>query len=182
MTTWDIVTGPDPWPQRYTFSPAVRAGNLLFISGTTASDKDGADRRARRHRRPDALHLPKVRRAAACCRRGVRAHRADHRVHHDDGELRPHGGGASRVFPRPLSNRHRRDRQGPAARRRADRDLGARGSRTLRRAPVAISCSAGTVGEALSNGCGREMPFRLPSASSRAPSGTAHRRRPSPRG
>src|SRR5262249_20187668 len=41
MTTWDIVTGPDPWPQRYTFSPAVRAGNLLLISGTTASDKDG---------------------------------------------------------------------------------------------------------------------------------------------
>jgi enamine deaminase RidA (YjgF/YER057c/UK114 family) len=41
MTTWDIVTGPEPWPQRYTFSPAVRAGNLLFISGTTASDQDG---------------------------------------------------------------------------------------------------------------------------------------------
>ena len=41
MTTWDIVTGPDPWPQRYTFSPAVRAGNLLLISGTTASDGDG---------------------------------------------------------------------------------------------------------------------------------------------
>ena len=41
MTTWDIITGPDQWPQRYTFSPAVRAGNLLLISGTTASDKDG---------------------------------------------------------------------------------------------------------------------------------------------
>jgi len=41
MTTWDIITGPAPWPQRYTFSPAVRAGNLLFISGTTASDGDG---------------------------------------------------------------------------------------------------------------------------------------------
>ncbi len=41
MTTWDIITGPEPWPARYTFSPAVRAGNLLFISGTTASDKDG---------------------------------------------------------------------------------------------------------------------------------------------
>ena len=41
MTSWDIVTGPDPWPQRYTFSPAVRVGNLLLISGTTASDKDG---------------------------------------------------------------------------------------------------------------------------------------------
>jgi enamine deaminase RidA (YjgF/YER057c/UK114 family) len=41
MTSWDIITGPEPWPQRYTFSPAVRAGNLLFISGTTASDGDG---------------------------------------------------------------------------------------------------------------------------------------------
>jgi aminoacrylate peracid reductase len=30
-----------PWPERYTFSPAVRAGNLLFISGTTATDERG---------------------------------------------------------------------------------------------------------------------------------------------
>jgi len=30
------------WPARYTFSPAVRAGNLLFISGTTAADETGA--------------------------------------------------------------------------------------------------------------------------------------------
>jgi aminoacrylate peracid reductase len=28
-----------PWPERYTFSPAVRSGNLLFISGTTAIDE-----------------------------------------------------------------------------------------------------------------------------------------------
>jgi enamine deaminase RidA (YjgF/YER057c/UK114 family) len=27
-----------PWPDRYTFSPAVRAGNLLFLAGTTATD------------------------------------------------------------------------------------------------------------------------------------------------
>ena len=27
---------PAAWPDRITFSPAVRAGNLLFISGTTA--------------------------------------------------------------------------------------------------------------------------------------------------
>jgi aminoacrylate peracid reductase len=27
------------WPERYTFSPAVRSGNLLFISGTTATDE-----------------------------------------------------------------------------------------------------------------------------------------------
>ena len=29
------------WPDRLTFSPAVRAGNLLFISGTTATDERG---------------------------------------------------------------------------------------------------------------------------------------------
>jgi aminoacrylate peracid reductase len=29
-----------PWPPRYTFSPAVRAGNLLFLSGTTAVDEN----------------------------------------------------------------------------------------------------------------------------------------------
>jgi enamine deaminase RidA (YjgF/YER057c/UK114 family) len=32
------------WPryERYTFSPAVRKGNLLFISGLTATDEEGA--------------------------------------------------------------------------------------------------------------------------------------------
>ena len=30
-----------PWPPLRTFSPAVRAGNLLFISGTTATDERG---------------------------------------------------------------------------------------------------------------------------------------------
>jgi enamine deaminase RidA (YjgF/YER057c/UK114 family) len=30
-----------PWRERYTFSPAVRAGNLLIISGTTATDDAG---------------------------------------------------------------------------------------------------------------------------------------------
>ena len=31
---------PGRWSARLTFSPAVRAGNLLFISGTTATDED----------------------------------------------------------------------------------------------------------------------------------------------
>jgi enamine deaminase RidA (YjgF/YER057c/UK114 family) len=35
-----IVTGGQPWPERYTYWPAVLAGNLLFISGTTATDHD----------------------------------------------------------------------------------------------------------------------------------------------
>jgi aminoacrylate peracid reductase len=33
------VISATPWPERYTFSPAVRRGNLLFISGTTATDE-----------------------------------------------------------------------------------------------------------------------------------------------
>jgi enamine deaminase RidA (YjgF/YER057c/UK114 family) len=31
----------DKWPERYTFSPAVRVGNLVFLSGTTATDDSG---------------------------------------------------------------------------------------------------------------------------------------------
>ncbi|MBI1733903.1 MAG: RidA family protein [Candidatus Rokubacteria bacterium] len=31
----------EAWPDRRTFSPAVRVGNLLFLSGTTATDEGG---------------------------------------------------------------------------------------------------------------------------------------------
>jgi enamine deaminase RidA (YjgF/YER057c/UK114 family) len=41
MTAWEVISGPGSWPDRYTFSPAVRAGNLLLISGTTATDENG---------------------------------------------------------------------------------------------------------------------------------------------
>jgi enamine deaminase RidA (YjgF/YER057c/UK114 family) len=41
MPVYEVITGPAPWPARYTFSPAVRAGNLLFISGMTAGDESG---------------------------------------------------------------------------------------------------------------------------------------------
>ena len=41
MTVYEVITGGPAWPTRYTFSPAVRAGNLLFISGTTAGDEHG---------------------------------------------------------------------------------------------------------------------------------------------
>lgn len=37
---FQVVTGVETWPPRYTFSPAVRADNLLFISGTTATDEN----------------------------------------------------------------------------------------------------------------------------------------------
>lgn len=41
MAGYEVITGGTAWPARYTFSPAVRAGNLLFISGTTAGDEQG---------------------------------------------------------------------------------------------------------------------------------------------
>jgi len=41
MAGYEVITATGPWPDRYTFSPAVRAGNLLFISGTTAADESG---------------------------------------------------------------------------------------------------------------------------------------------
>jgi len=41
MAVYEVITGGPAWPTRYTFSPAVRAGNLLFISGTTAGDEHG---------------------------------------------------------------------------------------------------------------------------------------------
>src|SRR5262249_48405862 len=41
MPAFEAITGQTPWPARYTFSPAVRADNLLFISGTTATDDSG---------------------------------------------------------------------------------------------------------------------------------------------
>jgi aminoacrylate peracid reductase len=41
MASHELITGGASWPERYTFSPAIRAGNLLFISGTTAVDERG---------------------------------------------------------------------------------------------------------------------------------------------
>jgi enamine deaminase RidA (YjgF/YER057c/UK114 family)/alkylhydroperoxidase/carboxymuconolactone decarboxylase family protein YurZ len=40
MSIGEMIT-VTPWPDRYTFSPALRAGNTLFISGTTAADDTG---------------------------------------------------------------------------------------------------------------------------------------------
>jgi len=37
----ESVTGGIPWAATYTFVPAVRVGNLLFLSGTTATDDRG---------------------------------------------------------------------------------------------------------------------------------------------
>ena len=39
MATYEPIK-PTDWPDNITFSPAVRAGNLLFISGTTAVNND----------------------------------------------------------------------------------------------------------------------------------------------
>ena len=40
MGAYEVVTGGQEWPAHLTFSPAVRAGKLLFIAGTTATDEN----------------------------------------------------------------------------------------------------------------------------------------------
>jgi enamine deaminase RidA (YjgF/YER057c/UK114 family) len=40
MSDYEVITGPRPWPAAYTFSPAVRSGNFLFLSGMTATDEN----------------------------------------------------------------------------------------------------------------------------------------------
>ena len=37
-----ITAAGTTWPARYTFSPALQMGNLLFLAGTTATDDNGA--------------------------------------------------------------------------------------------------------------------------------------------
>ena len=39
MPVYERIATPS-WPDRVTFSPAVRAGRLLFISGTTAVNEN----------------------------------------------------------------------------------------------------------------------------------------------
>jgi enamine deaminase RidA (YjgF/YER057c/UK114 family) len=41
MPSYQSVVPNDKWPERYTFSPATRVGNLVFLSGTTATDDAG---------------------------------------------------------------------------------------------------------------------------------------------
>jgi enamine deaminase RidA (YjgF/YER057c/UK114 family) len=37
----EVVFGGKPWPARYTFVPALRVGDTLYISGTTGTDDNG---------------------------------------------------------------------------------------------------------------------------------------------
>jgi enamine deaminase RidA (YjgF/YER057c/UK114 family) len=41
MPIYTPVIPNDKWPERFTFSPAVRVGNLVFLSGTTGTDDQG---------------------------------------------------------------------------------------------------------------------------------------------
>lgn len=38
---YEAVVPASGWSDKFTFSPAVRAGNLLFVSGMTAADRSG---------------------------------------------------------------------------------------------------------------------------------------------
>jgi aminoacrylate peracid reductase len=41
MAIYEPVFPDDAWPQQFTFSPAVRVGKFVFLSGTTATDDQG---------------------------------------------------------------------------------------------------------------------------------------------
>jgi enamine deaminase RidA (YjgF/YER057c/UK114 family) len=41
MTVYEAIIPNATWPKSFTFSPAVRVGNLVFLSGTTATDEKG---------------------------------------------------------------------------------------------------------------------------------------------
>lgn len=41
MPVYEPIVPSSTWPSRFTFSPAVRVGNLIFLSGTTATDDKG---------------------------------------------------------------------------------------------------------------------------------------------
>lgn len=41
MSSYQPIIPNSSWPARFTFSPAVRVGNLVFLSGTTATDDKG---------------------------------------------------------------------------------------------------------------------------------------------
>ena len=39
--TREVVSAGAPWPERYTYAPALRVGNTIYISGTTGTDDSG---------------------------------------------------------------------------------------------------------------------------------------------
>jgi len=41
MAIYQPIVPSASWPKSFTFSPGVRVGNLVFLSGTTATDENG---------------------------------------------------------------------------------------------------------------------------------------------
>ena len=40
-STREVIAAGGPWPERYTYGPALRVGNTIYISGTTGTDDAG---------------------------------------------------------------------------------------------------------------------------------------------
>ena len=38
---YEKITAGKPWPEHYTFAPAMRVGNTIWLSGTTGTDENG---------------------------------------------------------------------------------------------------------------------------------------------
>jgi enamine deaminase RidA (YjgF/YER057c/UK114 family) len=41
IATREAITGHKPWSPKYTYVPALRVGNMVWLSGTTGTDDDG---------------------------------------------------------------------------------------------------------------------------------------------
>ena len=65
------VTGGKDWSERYTYVPALRVGNMVWLSGRPAPTKR-ENHRARRHRGANPADFSKIREAAEFDRRVVR--------------------------------------------------------------------------------------------------------------
>src|SRR5262249_16216613 len=126
MPAFEAITGQTPWPARYTFSPAVRAGNLLFISGTTATDDGGELVAPGDIVEQTRVILRKFQRLLEAA-----GGRMEHIVQTTENITTPEqyrrtaaaGRGGGGVRQAALPDRDGRDRGGPAARGRRHRDL-----------------------------------------------------------
>ena len=95
---YEVITGPSPWPARYTFWPAVRAGNLLFISGMTAGDESGEIVGPGDIAAQTRYIFERFARLLAAAGGGFEHIVQDHGVRHHHRELRQDRRGAPRVF------------------------------------------------------------------------------------
>ena len=85
--TRELVTGGKPWSERYTYVPALRVGNMVWLSGTTGTDDDGKITAPGDIVEQTRQIFRKFEKLLNSIGGIVRRHRGDPRLLHNDGEL-----------------------------------------------------------------------------------------------